>query len=307
MAHIMGFPLFPKLPGELRILVWQFALDNENCPEGRIVELHTCDPANRTVSIAISHTYPSLFGVSKEARAEAIKADGSEMVELGSGYSAKPGEAPTQVCLNFEKDTLFMSIRFEKPATEYFVGMKHRFAVFSTMLQPRAVRKITKLMMSVHRDTHSDGSGLEFLSGGALGKVTLLSPESTYAPIGQRTVQGYVKYRFYQGISVEGVASKRGDKSDGDAKLPLPEIEVLLIHGNEFIRITGTTCERKSDVVLPFSLWGLRKSTSPTDQPAIRQQMGNYPRNGSSGLNTLAHGGVGVTHMNLLLPRHHKT
>ncbi|KAF2660888.1 hypothetical protein K491DRAFT_674506 [Lophiostoma macrostomum CBS 122681] len=230
------FHLFPKLPGELRTLVWQFALENDSRSGERIIEFYACNPDTQTISLAISPAYPALFAVSKEARIEAMQAQGGEIVRLDSGYAAHSGEEPTKVYINFRKDTMFISDRFHANPG-YHGGFLRLDRFFHTLMPLGAVRKTTRLLLSISERRRAEwdrwsGEGLEYFSGSALAKVTLVTESDIYLAV--RTLE---EVNFFMKEKVH--------------------VEVLVIRGASTARFTVTDvvpCE-----ALPFNTGGLLK------------------------------------------------
>jgi hypothetical protein len=98
-----AFHLFPKLPAELRVRIWEFAFQAD-------AELHTTR-RNITISkikgrfrVTMSQRYPNLFAVSRESRYEASRIFGGERIVLQNGPKSKK----LQIYVDFGKDTVLL-------------------------------------------------------------------------------------------------------------------------------------------------------------------------------------------------------
>jgi len=88
-----AFHLFPNLPAELRVRIWHVALEDDYDDlkgHNRIIELHSYNVTSKTIAVAVSRRYPTLFEVNREARCEAAKAGGGEWVTVSGRATLLP-------------------------------------------------------------------------------------------------------------------------------------------------------------------------------------------------------------------------
>jgi hypothetical protein len=108
MAHIhtntytssdWTFHPFPRLPAELRAIIWTHALSNEPdiVPPRHFIHIHQ---ENNNFHIRLVRNHPILFFVNREARYEAARIDGGAWYSLGVGN--------VELYVNFDKDTAYI-------------------------------------------------------------------------------------------------------------------------------------------------------------------------------------------------------
>ncbi|KAL1796111.1 hypothetical protein ACET3X_006335 [Alternaria dauci] len=110
-----GFHPFPRLPAELRTRIWAMAVNDqiELAPQpfhlwvlrlsgnSIIIHEHEEKDGNKHLSVTTTRGYPALFQVNREARYEAVKADGGAWYDLGGGA--------LQVYANFGKERVYVA------------------------------------------------------------------------------------------------------------------------------------------------------------------------------------------------------
>ncbi|KAH8679660.1 hypothetical protein BGZ60DRAFT_512502 [Tricladium varicosporioides] len=92
------FPVFPKLPGEIRRRIWHLCVPRH----GRIVEIGRTRPEG---NIYATTPLPVICSVSREARSEALAGMGCSIVSIRT----KDGLKKTNLFLNFKKDTIYIN------------------------------------------------------------------------------------------------------------------------------------------------------------------------------------------------------
>ena len=148
-----------KLPAELRVRVWYYAVAPKE-KTGRVIELHSHNETTGVLSIAISKRYPTLFHVNREARCEAAKELGGEFVTIEaipqapqedvSEVSKNAQNATFEVFVNFEMDTFFLSERFCTAHDDAALlhQVKNRLEVLAATLPEQVLLKIRNIRLT---------------------------------------------------------------------------------------------------------------------------------------------------------------
>ena len=84
------FHLFPRLPAEIRAMIWRLAHQHEqkwgSCRpygiSGRIIEFYDYNSHTGSVDISVSQPWPTFFSVNREARYEAARCMKGEWVTI---------------------------------------------------------------------------------------------------------------------------------------------------------------------------------------------------------------------------------
>lgn len=100
-ASLITFPLFQKLPTEIRLQIWGLLLP----AAGRVVELRR----NCYIPFATaSPSNPAIFSTCKESRNEAFRCSNGNLLTILPSARFRPS---VQIHFNFVEDTLYLNSR----------------------------------------------------------------------------------------------------------------------------------------------------------------------------------------------------
>lgn len=214
------FFLFPKLPAELRITIYGFALQDEYdlldfCP-ARKIKFHEFDPSTGSISIKMSQPYPKLLAVNRETRCETAKLckyDWMTILATPRRLDGTSGTPRFELAINFNKDHIlilkgflaqdphFSIWRNETDSIEHF-----RLKMFTQLFPPSTLNRIKQISVQVLRppkelriegNARWRGQGLELFHPGALERVILVSLNETHQ-IAHAFVQSYLERHWME-------------------------------------------------------------------------------------------------------------
>ncbi|OAL55477.1 hypothetical protein IQ07DRAFT_675781 [Pyrenochaeta sp. DS3sAY3a] len=210
------FPMFPKLPAELRSAIYGFALQDEHDQvkflPARKIEFYKFDPSIGSISVRISQPYPKLLAVNRETRSETAKIYKYGWMTVNAtprGQNAVSGTPRFEVAIDFNKDHVLILDRFLAKDPHHSIwrnqtlSIEHyRLKLFTQLLPVSTINRMKQISIQVLRphieEHHGEGGalwrgeGLEVFRHGALERVILVGL-SVYHEMAQDHVQDYLE------------------------------------------------------------------------------------------------------------------
>jgi hypothetical protein len=240
------FHQFHELPTELRVGIWDLALQNEKATldtqKGRAIQLLEYDPTAGTIVAAISTRYPILFAVDREARHEAAKLEGCEWVTVHASYNRTYGPInynTFKICINFTRDVIYLPELFfvckqRNAWTSETQNPEHyHLKILERVLDIDTIKRIERISISTRpplkgpRHLEDDawwrGEGLDMFCLGNLKNVHLFSISKSHAEWARLQLEDYLQWHWVEnGWKVERpkvtvTVTQRGEIEDVDA------------------------------------------------------------------------------------------
>lgn len=159
------FPMFPKLPAELRLAIYGFALQDEydelNFLPAIKIEFHNFDPSIGSISVRISQPYPTLLAVNRETRSETAKNYKYDWMTVNAttqGHKRVPGTPRSEVAIDFNKDHVLVLERFLAKDPHHSIwrnqtlSIEHfRLKLFTQLLPTSSLNRMKQISIQVLR------------------------------------------------------------------------------------------------------------------------------------------------------------
>jgi hypothetical protein len=240
------FHQFPELPAELRVGIWDLALQDEKATpdtqKGRAIQLLEYDPSAETTAVATSTRYPILFAVNREARYEVAKLEGCEWVTVHAPYNRTYGTVSYdtfKICINFTRDLIYVpEIFLEYQQRNAWTSETHNpehyhLNTLERVLDVDTIKKIERISISTRpplkgpRHLEDDawwrGEGLDVFCLGNLKNVHIFSITKSHAEWVRLQLEDYLQWHWVEnGWKVERpkvtvTVTQRGEIEDVDA------------------------------------------------------------------------------------------